>query len=104
MIKIIDDNQLFLEISANIYDPETILQTAYNFNDKCSIHVDSVNTNIFRIYFKKADTINSDLEEIVNKFCIDLIDQQMRIRIEKSFGNIRDILVKKAFSPIESGK
>ena len=43
----------------------------------------------------------TNFEEIAKNFCNELIDQQVRINVEKEFGNIRDAIVKKAFSSID---
>ena len=100
MIKKINDNQFLLEVNVALYEYNAILQTSYKFIDKCYIHIDPITENVIGIYFKRKNEVNSSLEEIIDSFCNELIDQQIRITTEKTFGSIRDEIVKKAFSPI----
>ena len=90
---------MILELSAAIYEAEAILRTSYKFNDKFYIHVDLVEGNTFKVSFKSKD-VNHSLGNIADEFCNELIDQQVRVITERNFSNIRDEIVKKAFSPI----
>ncbi|MCX5804272.1 MAG: His-Xaa-Ser system protein HxsD [Proteobacteria bacterium] len=100
IVKKISDNQLLIEVNKKIYEFEAILQTSYKFTDKCYINIDSISEDIIGVYFKKKDEGDVSLEEVVDKFCNELIDQQVRVVVERSCGSIRDEIVKKAFSPI----
>jgi len=40
------------------------------------------------------------LEDVAHNFSNEVIDQQVRIDVEKDFKGIREEIVKKAFSPI----
>lgn len=102
MITSIDDDQLQLEVSAQVYEPEALLRTAYQFNDRCFVHIDSVLDNTLRVHFKKNNNSDVQLEYIVDQFCRVLVDQQIRVTTEKNFGGIRDEIVRQAFAPIES--
>ena len=101
IIKEIDGDQILLEVNKNIYEVEAILKTAYLFNDKCYMHVDSVAEDVIGVYFKAKGATNDDLKEIADNFCNELIDQQIRLNVEKKYGKIREEIVKKAFSKIE---
>ncbi len=93
-----DDGRLLLEINKKIYNDEAILQAAYRFNDKCYIYIDPISEDVLGVYFKGKETGIADLEAIAENFCNELIDQQVRLNVEKSYGDIRDEIVKKAFS------
>lgn len=101
IIKKSNDGQFLLEISRKIYDINAILKAAYKFTDTCYVHVDSISEGILGVYFKARDRKDASLENIVNDFCNELIDQQIRVNLEKEYSSIRDQIVKKAFSPID---
>jgi len=102
ILKKIEDEQLLIEISKEIYDKKAAMAAAYKFTDKCYIYVNSTPENTIQIYFKAKESVGTPLEEIAYEYCNELLDQQVRLDVEASYGNIRDLIVKQAFSPIEN--
>ena len=101
-IKHIDGNRLLLEIDKTIYNAEAVLNASCKFTDRCYIHQEPASENIINVYFQEKENNSMALDKIANEFCNELIDQQIRINVEKEYGSIRDMIVKKAFSPITS--
>jgi len=101
MIEKINDSELLLKVNKNLYDSEAVLQTSYKFTDRCYIHIDPISEDVIGVYFKLKHGDLASLEETVNEFCNELIDQQVRVIVERNYGSIRDEIVKKAFSPID---
>lgn len=101
IMKKLNDGQFLLEVSKKIYNADAVLKSTYKFTNKCYMHIDSVSEERISICFKaKANDIN--LEALIDDFCNELIDQQVRFNIEKGYGSIRDMIVKKAFIPIDN--
>jgi His-Xaa-Ser system protein HxsD len=101
IIKKIDNNNIVFNVNIKIYETKALLQTVYKFTDNCFIHIEPISEDINKVYFEKKDAIDISLEELAKDFCNELIDQQVRINIEKECGNIRNEIVKKAFSPMD---
>lgn len=102
IIKKIKDGRLLIEISKETYDKKAAMAAAYKFTDKCYIYVNSTPENTIQIYFKAKEGVSTPLEKIAYEYCNELLDQQVRLDVEASYGNIRDLMVKQAFSPIEN--
>ena len=100
MIKSMEDGRLFIELKKEIFDKEAITLTTYKFTDACYIGVDLSSSGNFKVSFKAKDK-QSNLEEIIDKFCNELIDQQVRVETQQEFGKIKEEIVRKAFSPID---
>jgi len=100
IIKKIESGLLLLEIKKNLYEYDAIMQATYRFTDKCYIRLDDISHEIIGVYFKTKDGNDESLEHIAEDFCNELIDQQVRVIAERKYNNIRDEVVKKAFSPI----
>jgi len=100
IIKTITDNKLLLEISQEIYDKIAMLNAAYKFTNLCYIHIDPIKKNIVGVYFTPQSEKNVNLDEIANKFCNELIDQQLRLINEKEYKVIREEIIKEAFHPV----
>jgi His-Xaa-Ser system protein HxsD len=94
------DGTLTLSFDKTLYDSEAVLNTAHRFSDQCYINLDVRDTGLM-VSFKPKEQGSVIPMRIVDEFCNELIDQQVRIIVNKRCGNIRDQIVKKAFSPIE---
>ena len=101
IIEHVDNGRILLEINKNIYDAYAITNASYKFTDRCYIYQEPISDNIIGVYFKSKENANVSLERMADEFCNELIDQQIRLNIEKEYGHIRNEIVKKAFSPIE---
>lgn len=101
IVKHIDGGRLLLEADRRIYDVKAIFNAAYKFTDRCHIHHEPISDDVTGVYIKAKENINVSLDEIANEFYNELIDQQVRLNVEKEYGNIRNEIVKKAFSPIK---
>ena len=52
---------------------------------------------------KNSNGIAGDIiPELINDFCNEVLDQQVRLDLEKRYGGLRDTIVKHAFLPFES--
>ena len=100
-IKEIEDNKILLEIHNSIYSDQSLLLAAYNLSDKAYILINRTSANITEIIFTGIDIGKDELIKCARQYCSDIIDQQIRLDIEKKFGNIRDIIVQQAFSQIK---
>ena len=82
-IKEMEEGRLLLRVNKAIYSHEALLATGYKFNDTCYIHVDSLDSDYYGIFFASKDT-EIDLFSQVNNFCNELMDQQIRYNLDKS--------------------
>ena len=105
IIREIQDNQILLKLDKSIYEKEAVLAASYKMTNLCYIIVKSLENNQFGVYFEAKNNQSEDeLKAIAKNYCNEVLDQQTRLDVEKRYGNIRDLLVKQAFSPIENLK
>ncbi len=97
-------DNLELQINTKIYDLKAITNTSHKFSDKYYIQIKPLSEDSIQICVQAKQEGNEKLENFSNVFFNELLDQQVRITIEKDFGHIRDMIVKKAFSPISDSK
>ncbi len=98
IIKQIDENKLLLKIDCNIYEKEAVMQASYKFTDKCYLNIEKAD-NYFEVYIQGKEN-TADLEKIALEFGNEIIDQQIRLQTGREFKEVREQLVKKAFSSI----
>lgn len=91
-------NEIILHISKNIYSIDSIFNTAYKFLDACSLFVDEIDDTQIQIYFKFP---NNQLQEIqltiIDSFYNELIEQEIKFKLENKFGTIRDKIIEVTF-------
>ncbi len=105
IISKIEDGKILLVLSKQIYEKEAVLATAYKFTDRCTILIEPYDKYSVGIYFQLNDSSSeSYLEQIAKDFCNEVLDQQIRLDLEKKYGNIRKLIVEQAFSPISNLK
>ena len=101
IIEKLKNNVLTLDISTELYQKEAILFTAHKFTDRC--YVDLVSSSKKRVMIAiRTKNPNIKLEDFTLEFCNELLDQQIRLNVENSYGNIRNLIVKQAFQPVEN--
>jgi His-Xaa-Ser system protein HxsD len=96
----LEDGEILLKLNREIYTQEAILETSYKFTHSCNIHIDSEQI-YFNVFFS-AQNDNINLKDQVDRFCNELIDQQVRYNLSKSNKEIKELIIRKAFFPFQN--
>lgn len=100
-----EDKILKIDISKTIYEKDAVLSAAYSFSDKFGIRIESESGDFFNLIIEPLEhQKETNIKEVEHKFNNELIDQQLRLDLEKRFGSLRELIVKHAFSPLENLK
>ena len=102
-IEKLQDGRLLLRVSKALYSHEAILTTAYKFTDNCYIHVDSLDSDYYGVFFTAKEP-SIDLFSQVNDFYNELADQQIRYNLCQSNRSIKELIIKKAFFPFQDNE
>lgn len=101
----LEDGKILIKLDKSLYEKEAVMAAAYKMTDFCYIIVKPLEDNQLGVYFEPKNKQNeNELKTIAKNYCNEVLDQQTRLDVEKKYGNIRDLLVKQAFSPIENIK
>jgi len=101
----IEDNKLLIVLKKELYEKDAVFSAAYKFTDKCVILIEPIDPFSIGVYFKpKSDPKDVDLGKIAEDYCNEVLDQQIRLDLEKRYGNIRELIVRHAFLPISNLK
>ena len=96
-----DSNSVYLTLNKEIYSSEAVMETARKFTDKCCLFIEPTSDGLLCVYFTKSQESDiAVLKNIALDFCNELIEQQLRVKLEARFGNMRELIVKQAFLPI----
>lgn len=101
----LEDGRILIKLDKSLYEREAVMAAAYKMTDACYMIVKPLENNHLGIYFEpKSNQDKNELKAIAENYCNEVLDQQTRLDVEKRYGNIRDLLIKQAFSPIENIK
>lgn len=103
-IEILPDKTVRIKININVYSQKAITAVAYKFTDRCYIFIDKKNNETFHVHFQKQKNISLSLYEIAQLFCNELIDQQIRVDLEKEMKNTREMILEASFHQFKKGK
>ena len=105
IISQIEDNKLLIKLCKKFYEKDAIFAAAHKYTDRCIILIEPIEDNYVGVYFEpKENQSKSKLEEIAKEYCNEVLDQQVRLDVEARAGNIREVIVKHAFSPLKDIK
>jgi His-Xaa-Ser system protein HxsD len=95
-------NDIAIFLNRAVYDKEAVMASSYALADMFSAYMEIQGEN-YLLTLKLLKTYHeNDLEILKDRFLNELIDQQLRIDLEKRFGPIRELIVKQAFAPLEN--
>ncbi len=92
-----------LQVSKAIYEKEAVLAAAYALSGVCQNRIEPGpgDTVIITLTLLPAHQ-GRDLQEVESRFMNELIDQQLRLELERRYGSLRQLIVRHAFSPLEN--
>lgn len=97
----LDGSQILLEVSKDLFEIDAIILTTHKFSDRCHIRIEKTSPAVISVYLKLKNEMAITLQEFVDNFWNELLDQQVRLTVERNFGDIRNEIVKKAFSSFD---
>jgi len=101
-LEYLPDGKIKLDLDVSFYSRDAILSTAYLFTDKCYINLLSYGDKIAQLVFLRKKQNDNNLELLINDFLNELIDQQLRYRIDCETKDIKKIIIAEAFAPLEN--
>ncbi len=93
------EGKIALILEKELYQKEAVFMAAHKFTKTFYIIIRNVDANHVGVYFQQK-TSNDNLEDVRLNFCNEVLDQQIRLDLEKAYGSLRNLIVKQAFSPI----
>jgi len=98
-----EDGRLLLTLAKEYFLREAVFAATHKFSGACCVEVFPVGEYEVGVWLTpKAGMPDQELLNIANSFSEELIDQQVRLDLEKRYGHIRELIVRHAFSPLDN--
>jgi His-Xaa-Ser system protein HxsD len=92
-------------LSKAIYEKEAVFAAVYALSGLCRNRIEPVQAGYVKVSLEFLDSgQETDRLAVENKFMNELIDQQLRLDLEKRYGAIRRLIVQQAFAPLDDLK
>jgi His-Xaa-Ser system protein HxsD len=102
IFSVAENGKILLTLAKEFYLREAVFAAAHKFSGVCDIEIFPVGE--FEVGVRlalRSDVPECDLNTIAYNFSEELVDQQIRLDLDKRNGRIRKIIVQHAFSPID---
>jgi len=96
------DQDLVITLDKAFYEKAAIFQAAYKFTGRCRVDIRPRDNNTVVVTLSIEGAQHGDRENLLTDFCNEVIDQQLRLDLEKRYGRLREIIYEHAFSPISN--
>ena len=98
-----EDKSIEILLGKRFYQKEAVFAAAHSITDKYRVKIEPAENNnvkIILIPMPSAAKINE--QEVIDCLINRLIDEQVRLDLEKRYGKIRELIIEHAFSPLEN--
>jgi His-Xaa-Ser system protein HxsD len=93
----VDVGNIVFTINTLIYPLAVIMKTAYNYTDNFYIFLDYINDGIIEAQIKPKESVDiAELESLVGDFYNELLNQNIRLDIQKNTSNLRQLILGRA--------
>ena len=83
----------------NVYRLSAIKKASYKYMGTCHIKISIEDNGKIDVLFKPGKSCNN-LDELINDFCNEVLDQDLRETVAEETAAIKNIILAQAFSPI----
>ena len=92
-------------LSKELYEKEAVFAATYALSGLCANRVEPAQAGYVKVTLTFLDSCpDADRVKVEHKFMNELIDQQLRLDLEKRYGAIRRLIVQQAFAPLDDLK
>jgi His-Xaa-Ser system protein HxsD len=89
-------------LSKALYEKEAVFAAIYALSGLCRNRVEPAQAGYVKVTLEFLDSCQEAQRlEVENRFMTELIDQQLRLDLEKRYGAIRRLIVQQAFAPLD---
>ena len=85
-------------VQKELFEKDCLLRVASEYSHEIYVDFEPEGDAAIKVNFKAKDGF-CVTEDVLRDFAKELVDQQVRLGLEKQFGTIRNMIVEQAFSP-----
>lgn len=92
-------------LASSLYEKEAIFAVAGRYRDRFYIKLEPGSEGEIAVLFQRKDGQERDfVENAALTFVNDILDQQLRLDLERRTGGLREIIYRRAFLPLDKSE
>ncbi len=96
-----EPGRLVFQVSKALYEKEAVFAATYALSGLCRNRIEPEPEGYVTVILEPIDSSEGvDLDEIEHRFTTEILDQQLRLDLERRYGGLRKLIVQHAFSPL----
>lgn len=102
-----EDGKILVRIAKEFYKREAVFAAAHKLTEKFAVMIKPLDEYTVGVYLEPKPAAKLDkrhIDEAIHDFLNNLLDEQVRLDLEKDYGILRELIVKQAFAPISSAE
>ena len=102
-----EDGRVSVKLAREFYERQAIFAASHELTDRFVVLIEPIDEHTVGVYIEPKENISSDhmvTDDEISQFCNDLIDEQLRIDLDRQYGLLREMIVRQAFAPITSAE
>jgi len=96
------DLPVILDFDTRIFSLTAVKRAAYEFGEKCEIIFSEIIDGQFKLTITFEHLESTEKKALIKMFRQSVLDNQVRIDVEKDYGAIRRLIVAQAFHPCDN--
>lgn len=102
---IIDGDTVVILLDKEYFEKSAIFAASYKFTHKYIVQIEPEGQRKVSVSIVPKQASNELLlKDVAGEFMNEVLDQQVRLDLERRYGSIRELIVRHAFAPIENLK
>ncbi len=100
---VIENNKICIYLYRLFFDKQAVLAAAQKMTGNYYVEIKSLDSERAGVYLEPKNdqsVTTGSLEGDAKNFCNEVLDQQVRLDLERRYGKLRELIVRQAFSPI----
>ena len=100
-----EPGRVTVRLSKEIYEKEAVLAAAYALSGICKDTIEPVPEGHVTVTLELLESHRHlDPKDVETRFVNELVDQQLRLELDRRYGALRQLIVRHAFAPLENLK
>jgi len=96
-----EPGRLVFQVSKALYEKEAIFAATYALSGLCLNRIEPEPEGYVTVILEPIDSSEEvDLDGLEHRFLTEIVDQQLRLDLERRYGGLRQLIVQHAFSPL----
>ncbi len=102
-----ENGKVIVRLANEYYERQAVSAAAHKLTDRFVVVIDPIDDRAVGVYLEPKGDANlneQSIDDAISAFCNDILDEQVRLDLDRQYGSLRDLIVRQAFTPLTSSE